>query len=124
MKRKLYLLLIILLSKSAYSQPSELRGMYIDNFSTVLGNISKEDSLLHYAQDSLFNYLALYDLHNLNLNNANTANMLSVFIKRARENFGIQYVGAIGETSSSFIDRIARLTATDRMILKSLMFSI
>ncbi len=107
MKRKLYLLLIILLSKSAFAQPTELRGMYIDHFSTVLGNINKEDSLLHYAQDSSFNYLALYDLHNLDLNNANTANMLSVFIKRARENFGIQYVGAIGENSSSFINKIA-----------------
>ena len=80
MKRKLYLLLIILLSKSAFAQPTELRGMYIDHFSTVLGNINKEDSLLHYAQDSSFNYLALYDLHNLDLTNANTANMLSVFI--------------------------------------------
>lgn len=106
MKTKLYTLLIFLFSNYAFAQQTSLRGLYIDKFSQILGNSVKEDSLLNYAQDSSFNYFALYDLHSLNLNNSNTADMLGVFIKRAKENFGIQYVGAVGETASSFLNKI------------------
>lgn len=107
MKNKLYSLLMILFCNSAFAQPTSLRGLYIDHFSTILGNSSKEDSLLHYAQDSSFNYFAMYDLQALNLSNTSTANMLGAFIKRAKLNFGIQYVGAVGETYSSFQNSIA-----------------
>jgi len=89
--------------------------MYIDHFSDILGNTQKEDSLLNYAQDSSFNYLAMYDLHNLNLNNSTTADRLGAFIKRARDNYGLQYIGAIGESYSSFENRIGpyNLSRTD-----------
>ena len=48
----------------------------------------------------------MYDLHSLNLSNSNTADLLGAFIKRAKENYGIQYVGAICENASSFINKI------------------
>jgi hypothetical protein len=105
--RKIYIYaVLILLSHSSIAQTS-LRGMYIDHFSNILGNAVKEDSLLQYAQDSSFNYFALYDLQNVNLSNANTANTMGAFIKRARENYGIQYVGAVGENYSTFATKIA-----------------
>lgn len=101
------LITLLLLSSGAYSQTTDLRGIYIDNFSQILGNTVKEDSLLHYAQDSSFNYLALYDLHNINFSNANSVNTLASFIRRARENYGIINIGAVGESYSTFRDKIA-----------------
>ena len=114
--RKLYLYFsfIILISTQVNAQTS-LRGMYIDNFHLILGNTSKEDSLLQYAQDSSFNYLALYSLHQLNLSNTNTANTLGSFIYKARVMYGITYVGAVCETYNSFQNTITpfNLARTD-----------
>ncbi len=104
----LHLLLILLLNIFATADAQTgLRGMYIDNFDAILGNAVKEDSLLDYAQDSSFNYLALYDLSSFNLSNANTANMAAAFIKKARENYGIQYIGAVCESYPEFQNKIA-----------------
>lgn len=101
----LYISLFIFLLNAANAQIG-LRGMYIDGFNTILGNTAKEDSLLHYAQDSSFNYLALYSLHQVNLSNTSTANTMAAFIYKARVTYGITYVGAICETYSGFRDRI------------------
>lgn len=115
MKHNLYTLFLILLCYSVSGQSTSLRGIYIDHFSDILGNQNKEDSLLNYAQDSSFNYIAMYDLHNLNLSNSTTADKLGAFIKRARDNYGVQYVGAVGENYSSFRDKIGpfNLSRTD-----------
>ena len=101
----LYISLFIFFLNAANAQIG-LRGMYIDGFNTILGNTAKEDSLLHYAQDSSFNYLALYSLHQVNLSNTTTANTMAAFIYKARVTYGITYVGAICETYSGFRDRI------------------
>ena len=101
----LYISLFIVLLNAANAQIA-LRGMYIDSFNSILGNTAKEDSLLQYAQDSSFNYLALYSLHQVNLSNSNTANTMAAFIYKARVTYGITYVGAVGETYSGFRDRI------------------
>ena len=106
MKHNLYALLFLISTYAAHAQPTGLRGLYIDSFIDIIGNSTKEDSLLHYAQDSSFNYMAMYDLHLLNLSNPATADLLGAFIKRAKENFGIQYVGAVGESYSSFKNKI------------------
>ncbi len=105
---KLYacVVLLFLVISGANAQTS-LRGMYINNFDEILGNTVKEDSLLNYARDSSFNYLALYDLSSFNLANQNTAATMAAFIKRARQNFGIQYVGAVCESYPEFQNRIA-----------------
>lgn len=110
----LYVAMFILMLNAANAQIA-LRGMYIDGFNTILGNTVKEDSLLHYAQDSSFNYLALYSLHQVNLSNPSTANTMAAFIYKARVTYGITYVGAICETYSGFRDRIGpyNLSRTD-----------
>ena len=78
-----------------------IRGLYVDGFSSILGVGVSEDSLLNYAQFNGFNYLALYDLWPIhvtyNLTNASTCAVLANFIQRAKQNFGILQVGAIGE---------------------------
>ncbi len=105
--RKFYLFFsFILLVFTQANAQTALRGMYIDNFNLIIGNTNKEDSLLQYAQDSSFNYLALYSLHTLNLNNTTTANSLGAFIYKARVMYGITYVGAVCETYSSFQNKI------------------
>ncbi len=101
----LYFSFTLLVLTQANAQTA-LRGMYIDNFNLILGNTNKEDSLLQYAQDSSFNYLALYSLHTLNLNNTTTANSLGSFIYKARVSYGITYVGAVCETYNSFQNKI------------------
>jgi hypothetical protein len=115
MKHNIYTFLLILLCYSAKGQSTSLRGLYIDHFSNILGDANKEDSLLNYAQDSSFNYLLMYDLQSINLSNTSKADQLGAFIKRARENYGLQYVGAVGENYNSFKDKIApfNLSRTD-----------
>lgn len=88
------------------AQTPSLRGIYINDFSSVFGNTVLEDSILKYAQDSSFNYIALYDLHTINFSNTAQKNQLASFIKRAKQNYGITYVGAVGESYSSFQTKI------------------
>lgn len=100
--KKIYLISIlslILLNSTARSQ--NIKGLYVDGFSTILGNTQKEDSLLNYAQYNGFNYLALYDLWQVhtahNLTTASTCTVLANFIQNAKQNYGITQIGAIGE---------------------------
>jgi hypothetical protein len=105
-KNYLCILLFTLFLNAVHGQIA-LKGMYIDSFDQILGNSSKEDSLLHYAQDSSYNYLALYSLHHFNLGNPTTASMMASFIYRARVVYGITYVGAVGEDYNGFLTRIS-----------------
>jgi hypothetical protein len=98
--------LLFIIISGANAQTS-LRGMYINNFDAILGNTVKEDSLLQYASDSSFNYLALYDLSSFNLSNQATATTAANFIRKAREHYGIQYIGAVCESYSEFQNKIA-----------------
>lgn len=91
-----YLLLI-----ATTTNAQNVRGMYVDGFEQILGNEQKENCLLTYAHDSLFNYLALYGTHVV-LNNTANYTPLANFIKKARTQYGIQYVGAIGENYNFF----------------------
>ncbi len=109
MKNK-YLLVIItilLLSTEARSQAPAFRGIYLDGFRNILGNTVKEDSVLQYASDSSFNYIALYDLQTINFNNSTSVNQLASFIRKARETYGIASIGAVGESYTTFLNKIA-----------------
>jgi hypothetical protein len=105
-KNYIYLLLFVLSFNLTNAQQTSLRGMYIDSFDDILGISAKEDSLLQYIQDSSYNYMALYSLQALNLNNTTTANKLAAFIKRAKNNYGVQYVGAVVESYSGIQNKI------------------
>src|SRR5688572_2676926 len=83
-----------------------VRGMYIDDFISILGDPQAENKLLEYARANQFTYLALYDLHKVhtkfNLHNVSTSAPLAHFILNARKNYGILQIGAAGENADFF----------------------
>ncbi len=83
-----------------------VRGLYVDDFKNILGNTAKENAVLAYAQAKNFNYLALYELHYFDFNNATRRTQLASFIRRAKTTYGITQVAATGEIASFFNDRI------------------
>ncbi len=83
-----------------------VRGLYVDDFHNILGNTAKENAVLAYAQAKNFNYLALYELHYFDFNNATHRANLASFIRRAKTTYGITQVAATGEIASFFRDRI------------------
>ncbi|MGZ3863126.1 MAG: T9SS type A sorting domain-containing protein [Bacteroidia bacterium] len=101
--KKIYLFftLSFILIYSPQSRSQNVKGLYVDGFSSILGNTQREDSLLNYAQYNGFNYLALYDLWAVhtahNLTTASTCTVLANFIQNAKQNYGIMQIGAIGE---------------------------
>jgi hypothetical protein len=92
-------------TESALNLP-KMRGLYVDKFYSILGDITKEDALLTYAQAHHFNYLALYELHRFDFNNPLHRNRLAAFIKRAKSKYGITQIGATGENVSFFSNNI------------------
>jgi hypothetical protein len=99
--RPIVLLFCILFLYFNSLKSQSVKGLYVDGFSSILNNTVKEDSLLNYAKFNGFNYLALYDLWPIhvtyNLTNASSCTVLANFIQRAKQNFGITQVGAVGE---------------------------
>ena len=83
-----------------YSQ--NIKGFYVNGFNTILGNTTKEDSLLLFAKNNGFNYLTLYDVHLVNnatpLTNTTTAQTFANFINKAKTQYSITEVGVAGES--------------------------
>ncbi len=102
MKRNVIIILLVLLFGIKVNSQTLVKGLYVDKFNLILGNIQKEDSLLNYAQNNGFNYLALYNLWNIHttaiLTNTTSAQPLANFINKAKTLFGITSVGATGES--------------------------
>lgn len=77
------------------------KGLYVDGFASILGNTNKEDSLLNYAQQNGFTYLALYELQIVHASNdlttVLTSQPLATFILKAKTMYSILEVGACGE---------------------------
>ena len=80
--------------------PPTYRGIYVDNFDRILGNRTREDSLLNWCVSSGINSISLYDLNTIMGNERYTD--LAVFIQRARSNFGIEQVAAVRGSSANF----------------------
>ncbi len=104
--KKIFLLLITVLTSFGV-QGQNTKGMYIDGFKNIIGNTEKEDELLCYAQEEGFNYLLLYNLtavhrQHYDLTEWESAQVLASFIERAKTEYGINEVGAVGEKFSSF----------------------
>ncbi len=106
MKKFILCLLLLVFSAPGNSQTANIRGMYVDGFDNILGNIQSEDSLLNYAQSNNFNYLALYNLHVVNANNdltnLSSSTVLANFIQKAKQFYSISQVGAVGENFNFF----------------------
>lgn len=102
--------MLLLLALTAPAQSQTVKGLYVDNFSNILGDIPAEDSLLNYAQTNGFNYLALYELHlvhaQYDMTNFSSIAPLAAFINRAKTQYGIQQVGAVAENYWFFLNRV------------------
>lgn len=80
-----------------------MQGMYVDKFNEILGNEAEENRLLQYAKDKGFNYLTLYRISKLKIGLPGTdRDHLKAFIKKAKAQYGILKIGAVGETAGSF----------------------
>lgn len=97
MKKIIFGLLFLFSSFQALS----VKGLYVDGFASILGNTNKEDSLLNYALQNDFTYLALYELHIVHASNdlttVPTSQILANFISKAKNTYGILEIGACGE---------------------------
>jgi hypothetical protein len=93
----------------ATAQTLPYKGIYIDSFDGIVGNAQKEDSLLHYLQDSSFNSIICYSISScLSTTQSSTKNTnMASFIKRARTQFGIKNVLASSENYDTFKNLIS-----------------
>ena len=89
---------LALLLLSAHVQAQAVKGFYVNGFHTILGNTAKEDSLLIFAHNNGFNYLTLYNLHQINIETQAGSDRLSSFISRAKADYGILEIGGATET--------------------------
>ncbi|CAN5405363.1 hypothetical protein BH11BAC1_BH11BAC1_08410 [soil metagenome] len=98
---KLKLLLVcVLFSSVTFGQ--NIRGYYVNGFSGILGNTTKENTLLSYTQGNGYNYLCLYDVSGLNLTSTTVKNQFASFINRAKTQYGVSQVGVCSEIYSFF----------------------
>lgn len=106
--RKLKLLLLIcslFIAGSIKSQTLKYKGIYIDSFNTIVGDIVKEDSLLNYLKDSSYNAIICYNISStISSDQTSVKNKnLAAFIKRARTSYGIKYVMASSESYNTHL---------------------
>jgi len=77
-----------------------IRGFYVGGFNTILGNTQREDSLLLFAKNNGFNYLALYNMYNVHtatpLTNTTSAQTFANFSK-SKTQFSIADIGVPSE---------------------------
>ncbi len=81
------------------------KGLYVDNFSQILGDSLLENELLTYARDSGFTTLSLYGLQAILKENTITETItqqLSNFIFKAKTNYSIKCITAVGECADFF----------------------
>lgn len=80
--------------------PPNYRGLYVDGFDDILGNVSQEDSLLGWCVSNNINSISLYGLNAVLGDERYTA--LAQFIRKARVTYGIGQVAAVRGTSANF----------------------
>jgi Secretion system C-terminal sorting domain len=122
---------VLFLLLFATAQAQNIKGLYVDKFYSILGNVQKEDSLLRFAQNNGFNYLTLYDMHivhaNTPLNNASACSTFTNFISKAKTQFGIMQIGVAGENYNFFANNIypynqQHILATEKIDVYNLEF--
>ncbi len=113
-------LLCLCLSIGNFLHATSLNGFYVNDFREILGNATKENKLLSFAEANNFNYLILYNLRSISdnsydLTKLKTANVLANFIRKAKEDYGVVEIAAVGQQFSSFktIDTYNKLWALD-----------
>ncbi len=86
---------------------AQIKGMYVNDFKYIIGHPALEDELLNYASANGYNYLLFYNLYYIHNNLFDITDPvasapLSDFLARAKNDYGILYTGAVGETFNSF----------------------
>lgn len=79
----------------------EHRDLYVDGFSSILGNQDLENTLLNFAKANNFNELSLYEVWKITNNTANYPS-LAKFISKAKSDYGITKVTVTNSTTASF----------------------
>ncbi len=107
--KNLFILISLILFIS-FSKAHATRSIYVDDFASILGDTSAENTLLSYAQANNIETLLLYELHlvhnTYNLTNATTNTVLANFISKAKTSYGIINVGATSENGNTFTNVI------------------
>ncbi len=91
------MLLGVLLALGISAEAQNVRGFYLQDVGTWLGNTTEENVILDYAQGNGFNYILFYDLGSINWNNAAKKNLLAAFFRKARTQYGILQISAVVE---------------------------
>ena len=91
-KRLILFSVLLMLSFTSFGQ--NVRGFYLQDVGDWLGNTSKENEILSYAQGNGFNYILFYSLGDINWNSSTEKNQLGAFIKKGRTQYGISQFGA------------------------------
>lgn len=111
--KKIKIILIVLLcffvkaKAQTYTTVPSLKGIYVNNFNEILGDVTKENALLTYAKNNAFTYLGLYSLASIDLTNSTKKAQMAAFLKKARTTYYIPYIAAIGETYNFFKNEIS-----------------
>jgi hypothetical protein len=102
--------LIFFITVFSIAKAQSIKGIYVDQFNTILGNIAKEDSLLNFVQAHGFNYITLYNMHTVNANtpltSVSTAQTFANFVQKAKTLYNIKEVGVAGENANFFKNTI------------------
>lgn len=93
---------------SLATNAQSLKGLYVNDFYTIIGDHKKEDKLLSYAKANNFNYLILYNTAKIHrqkypLDNKTGGKVWAEFITKAKSEYTIQKIGVVGEKAASFI---------------------
>lgn len=101
------IILLLLLFSFINTQAQDVKGLHVNNFKNIIGDTEEENILLSFAQEHQFNYLLLYNLYHVQQNlfdftDEEEAEPLASFIHRAKSEYGIDAIGAVGEKFSSF----------------------
>ena len=78
-----------------------LKGLYVNDFNTIIGNSSQENNLLSFASVRNFNTLYLYDLNDVTSTSSGRTSLRS-FNTRARLS-GITEIVGIGGSSNTIV---------------------
>jgi hypothetical protein len=98
MKSKIKIIVLsVLLITSLTTFGQNVRGFYLQDVGTWLGNTTSENEILQYAQGNGFNYILFYDLGDINWSSSTKKNQLGAFISKARTQYGIIQIGGVVE---------------------------
>ncbi len=92
-----FLATLLMMSVASFGQ--NVRGFYLTDVGSWLGDASEENEILQYAQGNGFNYILFYDLGDINWNSSSEKNQLGAFIHKARTQYGITEIGGVVEYS-------------------------